>query len=138
MIAGRFGRGRYVLSHAHLETPESPQANAWLAHILAVLTGNAPPEAPPPAVPVWDLAGEARRFDAPGLELAETLLDEVIELGIAHRLLFRRNPWLLGWRRGDPGFAVSNAGHAAPAVRMPPTAAAEAPPGKTRPGSWRS
>jgi hypothetical protein len=127
MIAGRFGRGRYVLSHAHLETPESPQANAWLAHILAVLTGNAPPEAPPPAVPVWDLAGEARRFDAPGLELAETLLDEVIELGIAHRLLFRRNPWLLGWRPGAPGFAVSNLrAMLRQAVRLPPTAAAEA------------
>ncbi|MFZ5810937.1 MAG: BPL-N domain-containing protein [Thermodesulfobacteriota bacterium] len=126
MIAGRFGRGRYVLSHAHLETPQSPQANAWLVHILAVLTGESPPAAPGPAVPAWDLAQGARRFDAPGLELAETLLNEVIELGIAHRLLFRRNTWLLGWRPGTPGFAVSNLrAMLRQAVRLPPTAAAE-------------
>ncbi len=108
MLTGVFGRGRYVLSHAHLETPDSPQANAWLAHILAVLTAGSPPRTPPAAVPAWDLNGEPRLFADPGLEKAQALLEEVIELGVAHRLLFRRNAWLLGWRPGAPGFAVSN------------------------------
>lgn len=108
MLAGRFGRGRVVLSHAHLETPDSPQANAWLAHILAVLTGRTPPSGPGAAVPAWDPAREPRRFGEPGLELACGLLSAVIELGVEHRLLFTRSPWLLGWRPGTPGFAVSN------------------------------
>ncbi len=108
MVSGRFGRGWYVLSHAHLETPDSPQANAWLVHILAVLTGEKPPSGPPPAVPAWDPEGEPRLLSDQGLALAEDLLERAIELGIAHRLLFRRNAWLLGWRPGAPGFAVSN------------------------------
>jgi len=108
ILAGRFGRGTVVLSHAHLETPDSPQANAWLAHLLAVLTGEPPPASPPDAVPAWNPAGEPRRFGEDGLDQAVRLLDAVIDLGIAHRLLFRRSPWLLGWRPGTPGFAVSN------------------------------
>jgi hypothetical protein len=108
MLAGRFGRGAVVLSHAHLETPDSPQANAWLGHILAVLTGGAPPERPAAAVAAWDPARAGGRFGEPGLDQACALLEAVIELGVEHHLLFRRSPWLLGWRPGAPGFAVSN------------------------------
>lgn len=108
MLAGRFGRGRVVLSHAHLETPDSPQANAWLAHILDVLTGGDAPGAPSAAVAEWRPAGRERLFGAPELNRACAGLEEVIELGVEHRLLYRRSPWLLGWRPGTPGFAVSN------------------------------
>ncbi|MDQ7831799.1 MAG: hypothetical protein RDU30_08705 [Desulfovibrionaceae bacterium] len=127
ILAGRFGRGMVVLSHAHLETPDSPEANAWLAHILAVLTGAPPPDAPPAAVPAWNPAAAPRRFGDDGLERATRLLDAVIDLGIAHRLLFHRSPWLLGWRPGTPGFAVSNLrAMAHQAAACPPTAPAEA------------
>lgn len=127
ILAGRFGRGRVVLSHAHLETPDSPQANAWLMHILAVLTGQSPPAAPPGAVPAWVPDAAPRRFGDDGLDRAVRLLDAVIDLGVAHRLLFRRNPWLLGWRPGTPGFAVSNLrAMVHQAASCAPTAPAEA------------
>jgi hypothetical protein len=53
IVAGRFGKGRYVLSHAHLETPDSPEANAWLVHILSELAGTPAPKGPAPA---WRIA----------------------------------------------------------------------------------
>ena len=40
VITGRFGQGRYVLSHAHLETPASPAANVWLSHLLGCFAGG--------------------------------------------------------------------------------------------------
>lgn len=108
IVSGRYGKGRYVLSHAHLETPGSAAANAWLAHILAVLCGETPPVAPGPAAPEWDL-------DALPICLKDAIfmdcsarMDEAVGLGLEYGLLYRRNPWLFGWRPGTPGFAVSN------------------------------
>ena len=34
IITGSFGRGKYILSYTHLETPDSPFANAIFAHML--------------------------------------------------------------------------------------------------------
>ena len=56
MVAGNYGRGRYVLSYSHLETPDSPDANAWLAHLLRALAGLAPQRE---LVPAWDLHRKA-------------------------------------------------------------------------------
>ena len=81
VIAGNFGAGRYVLSYPHLETPDSPQANAWFAHLLRELTGGTtggmkggpplstlydPPFGPPDELPE----------DLPG-ELPDDFLDEL-------------------------------------------------------------
>lgn len=33
-VTGAYGQGQYVLSYSHLETPHSPDANAWLAQLL--------------------------------------------------------------------------------------------------------
>ena len=125
VIAGAFGRGRYVLSHAHLETPDSPQANAWLAHLLGlfdpdgVIAGR--------LVPAWHPAQETRRFADVHLEAARRDIESVIAAGIEARLLMRRSDWLLGWRPGMPGFSLSNlSALLAGASALPPTAAAEA------------
>ncbi|WP_448339553.1 BPL-N domain-containing protein [Desulfovibrio piger] len=56
MVAGNYGQGRYVLSYSHLETPDSHDANAWLAHLLRVLAGLAPQRE---LVPAWDLHRKA-------------------------------------------------------------------------------
>jgi hypothetical protein len=42
IISGEFGRGRYLLSYAHLETPDSEDANALLVDLLRQCTGAAP------------------------------------------------------------------------------------------------
>lgn len=123
VIAGRFGQGRYVLSHAHLETPDSPRANAWLAHLLREFAPEQAPAAT--AVPAWDPAGEPERFADPHLGAARRDLDSVISAGIESRLLVQRNPWLLGWRPGMPGFSLSNlAAMLAGATALAPTESA--------------
>jgi hypothetical protein len=104
IVAGTFGQGRYLLSHAHLETPDSPEANAWLAHILARLSGMDVPATPAPA---WRIGlGQARWAD-PTLMRAMELMLGAVALGAAHGLLSWREPWLLGWRQGLPGAQLS-------------------------------
>ncbi len=119
VIAGSHGLGRYVLSHAHLETPDSPQANAWLSHLLGRFDGG---DGFGRHVPAWDPAGDPVRFDDSHLARARQALDAAIEAGIQSRLLFRRKDWLLGWRPGMPGFSLSNlAAMLAGAAALPPT-----------------
>ncbi|WP_243368761.1 biotin--protein ligase [Fundidesulfovibrio soli] len=104
IVAGEFGKGRYVLSHAHLETPQSPAANLWLGHILAELAGVPAPSDPAPA---WTIGEGEPAWADPLLARAMELMLGVVELGIAHGLLAWREPWLLGWRQGLPGAQLS-------------------------------
>lgn len=122
VLSGRHGQGRYVLSHAHLETPDSPQANAWLSHWLSVFTHG---DTFDRHVPAWNPASEPVRFDDPHLAAARRAMDTAIAAGRQARLLFLRNSWLLGWRPGLPGFSLSNlAAMLAGAAALPPTDAA--------------
>ncbi|MBI5518848.1 MAG: biotin--protein ligase [Desulfovibrio sp.] len=105
VISGRFGAGRYLLSYPHLETPDSPQANAWLAHILAGLSGA---DCAQTRVPPWNVGAEAPRWADAVLLEAKAALREVIALGQEHLLLFWRTPWLIGWRRGIPGPGINS------------------------------
>ena len=124
MLSGSHGQGRYVLSHAHLETPDSPQANAWLSHLLSVFTLG---DAFGRHVPAWNPTAEPVRFDDPHLAAARQAMDAAIAAGRQTRLLFLRNSWLLGWRPGMPGFSLSNlAAMLAGASSLPPTQAARA------------
>lgn len=103
VVRGRTGKGQYLLSYAHLETPDSPQANAWLAHLLERLGGQPPLRRD---VPAWDLgalSAHAIRWDEPVLLRAWSILEEAVTLGREHLLLFPRTSWLLGWRAGLPG-----------------------------------
>jgi len=104
IVSGRFGRGRYVLSHAHLESPDSPEANAWLSHMVSELSGLPCPSG---SAPFWSIGKGARRWDDPALERAMELMLGAVELGQAHGLLTWREPWLLGWKQGLPGAQLS-------------------------------
>ncbi len=106
VVSGEYGKGRYVLSYAHLETPQSAHANAWLAHILCTLLGDAAPGTT--LIPAWELDALPNCWDDPLLLEAREVLDSLIGLGRDHFLLFARNPWLLGWRAGIPGAALNN------------------------------
>ena len=106
VISGEHGRGRYVLSYVHLETPASPQANAWLFRILSELSGI--PGQKPSPVPAWEVSVLPMRWNDPVLARARADLEEAIEVGLDHFLLFWRNPWLIGWRRGIPGGALNS------------------------------
>jgi hypothetical protein len=105
LVHGPFGRGSYTLSYSHLETPDSPAANDWLAHLLSVLTGL---RAERGHCPAWDPAGQPAHWDDPGLNRARARLERLFRIALEHRLLFTRTPWLWGWRAGIPGSAMNN------------------------------
>jgi len=99
-----FGAGQVILSYAHLETPASPMANRWLAHILSTVLEKTVDNSP---VPAWDVAARPIVWDDPALLEARRAMEEIIATGTNHFLLFWRNPWLLGWRRGIPGAGIN-------------------------------
>ncbi len=110
MVAGNYGRGRYVLSYSHLETPDSPDANAWLAHLLRVLAGLDPARE---RVPAWDLHGTAP-FNWPRTPHTAPLrsllhgMRGLLDLAVEHNLFFERTSWLWGWRTSLPGAVCNN------------------------------
>lgn len=122
VISGSFGKGRYVLSYSHLETPESPDANAWLAHLLRVLTGLAPGAE---LIPAWNLREPCAAWanNSSGAPLLEALrmTRALLDLAVEHNLFFERAPWLWGWRAGLPGAACNNL-HAALCTAVSPCA----------------
>ncbi len=95
IVRGRYGRGSFTLSYAHLETPDSPDANALLCRLLGLGRSG--------QVPAWDLAREEPRWADEPLRAMQAALLDLIGFGQSHFLLFWRTPWLLGWRRGVPG-----------------------------------
>lgn len=118
VVSGTFGAGRYLLSYSHLETPQSPAANAWLAHILRNLGIAAPGVGQSDVtVPAWWLDKPSPPLSTgwrPAHEPAATVarararICALLDLGVEQRLFFRRTPWLWGWRAGLPGIACNN------------------------------
>ena len=105
VTTNEFGDGRVILSYAHLETPASPPANRWLSHMLGQALGETLDTA---AVPAWDVAARPVVWDDPALLAARSAMEGIIATGTNHFLLFWRNPWLLGWRRGIPGAGINS------------------------------
>jgi hypothetical protein len=99
VVRGTYGRGEFILSYPHLETPASPEANALLAHLI-----NAPRKS---ADTAWALDQSPAQWDDPHLAAMQTALEDLIDFGQSHFLLSWRKPWLLGWRRGVPGSPIN-------------------------------
>jgi hypothetical protein len=104
VIQGWFGRGGYLLSYVHLESPDSSQANQWLIRLLSPEHAEFPEEL---AVPDWDLQHLSPVWDDPVLIEIRQALDDLILQGQSHFLFCWRSSWLLGWKRGIPGFALN-------------------------------
>ena len=122
VVSGAYGKGRYVLSYSHLETPQSPDGNAWLALLLQRLAGLDPCCR---EVPAWDVGDVTPAWD--DREAAAPLLESLarvralLDMAVEHHLFFRRTPWLWGWRAGLPGAACNNLHVAlATAAELPP------------------
>lgn len=93
IIQGKVGKGQYILSYPHLETPNSPSANQFLQNLLKL---------PLKKIPDLDL------FASPNPDntfLAEIFqqLKNLIRIGEENFLVIKRRKWLLAWRRGIPG-----------------------------------
>lgn len=126
ITAGRYGRGEWLLSYSHLETPESPDAGRCFAHILG-LWGAADNGAREGLihVPRWNLdtldndAVWPVRWEDTALLEAWNGLRELFGLARELGLLFGRSSWLMGWRSGVPGAQLNSlraALRAAPAL----------------------
>ena len=105
VIHGRYGDGNYILSYSHLETPDSPHANRWLAWILRALGGLSPARE---AIPPWHPHTQEPLWDDPDLDRLDRLFEDILQTGLKHGQLFCRTDWLLGWRTGIPGANLNN------------------------------
>ena len=104
VLHGACGKGSYTLSYSHLETPDSPDANRWFAHLLHELAGLTPATH---LIPPWNPASMPVCWEDAALQEARRGLGSLLQLGLAHGLLFERTPWLLGWRAGVPGSGLN-------------------------------
>lgn len=118
VIYGQYGQGAYILSYSHLETPASPFANCWLAHILTKFgCGSIQTK----VLPAWKLEEQPILWDDKEILCCLELVQSIMQTGTEHALLFKRNDWLYGWRTGMPGSSLNNL-HAAlhTLVSLPP------------------
>lgn len=110
-ISGNFEKGKFVLSYSHLETPQSPHANALFCEILGEFCGLEPASR---QVPEWSPAKDCAPAPRHPCSLAEAAafgsakINALLQLGEKLRLFFPRSSWLMGWRSGLPGMACNN------------------------------
>ncbi len=108
VITGKSGKGSWLLSYSHLETPEEGKdptlSGRWFLHILrewgcpareSVLSALNPR-----TMPV--------HWEDPVLLQAREDLEKLIQLAAGTGLLFPRRSWLWGWRSGVPGIAFNS------------------------------
>ena len=105
VLYGESGKGGYLLSYSHLETPDSPEANRWLAKLFRELGGLMPERE---VLPPWSMQGQPPLWEDPDLAAMEADMLAVLRTGLEHGLLFERTDWLFGWRTGIPGANLNN------------------------------
>ncbi len=131
IITGTYGKGQYILSYSHLETPNSKNANTILLHILKkYLTDdfkNLNMELDEETIfkeientscgsnhnilngksydIQWLMPKNNENFRE--LEKLYNEFEEFISLAVDLHLLFPRNAWLFGWHNSIPGSQVN-------------------------------
>ena len=101
VIEGTFGAGKVVLSLVHFDTPDDLQGTMVLRNIWRYCGCDVPTENL--IVPV--LTKEQGSMVPPDKVLSEleAAVNGLVDLGLRNFLWFRRNPFLLQWRRGVRG-----------------------------------
>lgn len=134
VIETRFGAGKVLLSYLHFETPGDEDGHAVLLNLLQHLAGVEPgvrpgvsPDVEPGAEPGAKLggdtvAGNVGESERSGIDDTDSNLmreaialvgnimadaDGFIDFGIDNFLWYRRNYWILQWRRGVRGVEYS-------------------------------
>ena len=125
VVTGSWGRGAWLISYSHLETPPAGQygtggmdgedgaseagglcdAGRWFLHILEQWTGESLTGV---SIPAWRPDDLPVRWDEPELLKARAGLAELIRLAVELGLLFRRTSWLMGWKPGVPGAQINS------------------------------
>ncbi len=105
-ILGNYGKGKYLLSYAHLETPNSPYANRFYFNILHELGYIQEIEAT--HVPEFDLNKLEVYWGDKKLIACREQLNLLYDIGIGLQLFYSRTPWLHGWKNGMQGMQFAN------------------------------
>ncbi|MHB1390774.1 MAG: BPL-N domain-containing protein [Thermoleophilia bacterium] len=126
VIEAGFGDGRVVLSYLHFETPGDAAGHLVLLHLLEYLGNEKPGDLPtrsdsfgddvPGACAAYhantecasDVPGAAPKAEA--VDLVKALMsnaEQLIRFGSRNHLWYRRNDWILQWRRGVRGVEYS-------------------------------
>lgn len=122
VVTGARGRGTWLISYSHLETPPAGQNGAdgedgdgeaggphdaarWFLHILEQWTGESLAGV---SIPAWRPDDLPVRWDDPDLLKARADLTELVRLAVALGLLFPRTSWLMGWKPGVPGAQINS------------------------------
>jgi hypothetical protein len=105
VVFGSHGKGKYLLSYPHLETPASPEANKWLVWILSYFLDK---ELLYKKIRNFDVKNPFILWDDEHLLLVWNKLLELIAIGQENFLLCWRKKWLLGWRRGVIGLCLNS------------------------------
>jgi hypothetical protein len=107
IIEARRGKGRLILSYAHLETPGDFWGNRLFFNLLKYLDDSCAGAAfSGPAAVLLSGAGQRAKARLPVSPIAKSrqAAAELIAIGQAEGLWNWRKPWLLCWRRGVRGF----------------------------------
>lgn len=113
VVAGTLGRGSWLLSYSHLETPPektaepgaAADANRWLLHILEQWTGQSLAGT---TLSPWQPDALPVRWENADLTEARNALAGLLEQAAGLGLLYRRASWLMGWKPGVPGGQLNN------------------------------
>jgi hypothetical protein len=108
VIEGQHGEGRVLLSYLHFETPGDSVGHEVLLNAIDYLgCGRTRVKASGEGTSAGrGEAGDAGEAARVARELARET-DSFIEFGMKNFLWYRRNPWLLHWRRGIRGIEYS-------------------------------
>ncbi len=108
VISGHRGKGDWLLSYSHLETPggsdDAHPSNHWFLHVLQ--EWGCPSALA--AIPALDPRTLPICWEDPVLMQAHEELGALIHLAAEHGLLFPRSTWLWGWRSGVPGISFNS------------------------------
>ncbi len=105
-IRGEYGKGEYIISYAHLETPNSCFANRFYFNILEDfaqldnISAN--------CVPELKLSSLEIKWQDDLLARTQMKLESLFNLALDLHLLFYRTPWLYGWKTGLQGVQLAN------------------------------
>lgn len=122
-VTGTLGKGSWLLSYSHLETPAgsfegSEQAGTWLLHLLRQWCGASTDLT---EIPALDFHALPVLWEDRVLLEARASLDALLSLASSLGLVFPRNSWLLGWRSGVPGAQFNSLNAAlSTALSLPP------------------
>ncbi len=104
-IKGKYGKGEYILSYAHLETPASAFANRFYFNILEYFTSISIKET---IVPNLELDSLTVLWQDEDLDTCCLKLQHLMNLALELNLLFSRTSWLDGWKQGMQGVQFAN------------------------------